>query len=80
MAHTCRRSKDTQTRFVFALAVGLDGRVYSGSGDHTIRVWSGVNGTHLQTLKGHTRDVFSVKVGLFGKVFSGSHDRTIQIW
>jgi WD40 repeat protein len=56
---------------VFALAVGLDGKVYSGSCDTTIRVWSGDGGTHLQTLVGHTGDVFALAVGLDGKVYSG---------
>jgi len=39
---------------VMALAVGLDDKIYSGSEDKTIRVWSGESGAHLQTLHGHT--------------------------
>jgi hypothetical protein len=68
------------TAHVYALAVGLDGKVYSGSGDKTIRVWSGDDGTHLQTLVGHTDYVNSLAVGLDGKVYSGSEDMTIRVW
>jgi hypothetical protein len=39
------------TGYVWALAIGLDGKVYSGSEDKAIRVWSGESGAHLQTLK-----------------------------
>jgi len=35
---------------VTALAVSSDGKVYSGSRDSTVRVWSGVNGALLHTL------------------------------
>ena len=65
---------------VSSLAVGLDGKIYSGSDDRTIRVWSGVDGTHLQTLEGHTEGVTSLAVGLDGRIFSGSYDRTIRVW
>jgi hypothetical protein len=65
---------------VRALAVGRNGKVYSGSVDNTIRVWSGDDGTHLQTLVGHTRGVYALAVGLDGKVYSGSWDMTIRVW
>jgi hypothetical protein len=68
------------TNPVCALAVGLDGKIYSGSADNTIRVWSGDDGTHLQTLVGHTRSVWALTVGLDGKVYSGSWDGTIRVW
>jgi hypothetical protein len=57
--------------FVCAIAVGLDGKVYSGSRDKTIRVWSGESGAHLQTLQGHTQWVSSLTAGLNGKIYSG---------
>jgi WD40 repeat protein len=65
---------------VCSRAVGLDGKVYSGSNDTTIRVWSGDDGTHLQTLVGHTRWVLALAVGLDGKIYSGSWDETIRVW
>jgi WD40 repeat protein len=65
---------------VTSLAVGLDGKIYSGSSDKTIRVWSGEHGAHIQTLEGHTDDVYALAVGLDGKVYSGSEDRTVRVW
>jgi WD40 repeat protein len=69
---------------VHALAVGLDGKVYSGSEDKTIRVWSGTDSTHFQTLKGHTDWVgdwvSALAVGLDGKIYSGSMDGKIHVW
>ena len=67
------------TRGVFSLAVGLDGKVYSGSDDNTIRVWSPDDGAHLYTLEGHTSTVRALAVGPDGKVFSGSPDDT-RVW
>jgi WD40 repeat protein len=43
-------------------------------------VWSGDDGTHLQTLEGHTEGVQAIAVGLDGKVYSGSYDETIRVW
>jgi hypothetical protein len=67
---------------VAALAVGIDGKVYTGaqSGDSTIKVWSGEDGVFLQTLEGHSKDVCSLAVGLDGKIYSGSLDHTIRVW
>jgi WD40 repeat protein len=64
---------------VYALAVGLDGKLYSGSVDKTIRVWSS-DGVHLQTLEGHTETVWTLAVGTNGKVYSGSGDNTVRVW
>ena len=64
---------------VYALAVDLDGRIYSVSGDDTIRVWCGTDGKHLQTLKGHTLSVFALAVGRDGLIYSGSLTR-VKIW
>jgi WD40 repeat protein len=36
------------------LQVGANGNIYSGSADSMIRVWSGDDGTQLNTLVGHT--------------------------
>jgi WD40 repeat protein len=74
------RELEGHALYVRALAVGLDGKVYSGSRDMTIRVWSGDDGTHLQTLVGHTATVCALAVGLDGKVYSGAGDTTIRVW
>jgi hypothetical protein len=65
---------------VYALAVGLTGKVYSGSDGMMIQVWSVENGSHIQTLVGHRAVVSALAVGLTGKVYSGSYDRTIRVW
>ena len=57
-----------QSRGVHALAIGLDGKVYSGSDDKTITAWSGESGTHLQTLSGHAHAVTALAVGLNGNI------------
>jgi hypothetical protein len=74
------RCFDGHTGIVWALVVGLDGKVYSGSADKTIMVWSGESGAHLQTLKGHTSAVSALAVGLDGNICSGSDDCTVRVW
>jgi WD40 repeat protein len=59
--------------------VGLDGNVYSGSYDSTVRVWSPDDGALLQTLTRHTDTVLALAVGPDGKVFSGSGDGIIRV-
>ena len=66
------------TTSVRAIAVGPDGRVYSGASDDTTRVWSSEDGAHLYTLEGHTLPVRSVVVTADGVVFTGSADQTIR--
>jgi hypothetical protein len=65
---------------VKAITVCMRGNVYSGSNDRTVGVWSGVDGTHLRTLRGHERWVHAVAVGADNKVYSGSHDCTVRVW
>jgi WD40 repeat protein len=74
------RTLEGHTRKVVALAVGLDGKIYSGSNDHTIRVWAAEDGAHVQTLVGHARAVTALAVGKDGAVYSGSSDLTIKVW
>jgi WD40 repeat protein len=74
------QSLDGHTRRVRSIAVGLDGKIYSGSEDTTVKVWSGEDGTLLRTLVGHTSVVYALAVGLGGKVYSGSGDHTIRVW
>jgi hypothetical protein len=71
---------------VFALTVGIDGRIYSGQAvDTSVRVWNSsdaedVGAFNASTLEGHTGAVFSLTVGLDGKIYSGSSDKTIRVW
>jgi WD40 repeat protein len=61
--------------------VGVNGTVYSGSDDRTIRAWSGEDGTLLRTLHGHTYEVNSLGVGADGTLFStDSHGKHVRVW
>ena len=64
------------TKAVNVLALGLDGKVYLWAMDLTIRVWSGDDGTHLQTVAHpHVAHVIALAVGLDGNV-----DTAILVW
>eukprot|EP00035_Acanthoeca_spectabilis_P017136 m.357590 g.357590 ORF g.357590 m.357590 type:complete len:336 (-) comp16616_c1_seq4:1730-2737(-) len=78
-----RRTPQTvtgHTDWVYALAVGKEGKVYSGSCDNTVKVWSGSTGALLQTLQGHTNSVRALAIGHDGNVYSGSYDCTVKVW
>jgi WD40 repeat protein len=74
------RSLEGHTAQVWSIAVGMDGKIYSGSENRTIKVWSGEDGTLMHTLAGHTDRVAALAVGLDGNVYSGSDDDTIRVW
>jgi hypothetical protein len=63
--------------YVRALAVTVDGTLFSGASDRTIRVWS--NGEHVRTLIGHTDDVTALAITQ-GRLYSGSYDMTVRVW
>jgi hypothetical protein len=65
---------------VYSLAVGPNGKVYCGSSDGLVRVWSTRDGQLLQTLEGHTDYVGSLAVAPDGTLYSGSDDCTIRVW
>jgi len=56
--------------------VGLDGKVYSGSRDATIRVWSDAS---VDTLEGDTGSVWTLAVGSDGMLYSGTDD-AVCVW
>lgn len=70
--HTCT---------VRSLAVGSDGKVYSGSEDRSICVWCGGTGELLWQLKSHNSYILGIAVG-DEHVFTaaGGQDRTIGVW
>ena len=62
------------------ISVLPDGRVLSGSDDHTIRVWDAITGQCLQTLVGHEKEINCAAVLPNGWVVSGSLDHTLRVW
>ena len=70
------------TGSVHALVLSPDGhRLYSGSGDKTVCVWSTEGGAALQTLQGHTKPVWALVLSPDGqRRYSGSGDSTVRVW
>jgi len=65
---------------VHALLQLSDGRVVSGSGDNTIKIWDLTSGTCLSTWTGQTSSVYALLQLSDGRVVSSSHDKTIKVW
>jgi len=66
---------------VSALAI-QDSKLYSGSADNTIKVWSleaGDFGREIPTLSGHTNAVAALAIH-DSKLYSGSYDQSIKVW
>ena len=74
----CVQTLAGHTSDVFSLAVLLDGKLASGSGDNTVRIWK--DNACLLTLAGHTSDVLALAVLPNGKLVSGSGDMTVRVW
>ena len=65
---------------IHALASSPDGsRIYGGSSDETIKVWSGTDGTLLRSLECSNR-ITSVAIGPDGTLCAGSYDGRVQVW
>ena len=70
---------------VESLAALSDGRLVSGSRDHTVKVWSvpvaaGALALCSATLGGHTDAVLALARLPDGRVASGSEDGTVRVW
>eukprot|EP00660_Eupelagonema_oceanica_P018841 gene18841-18238_t len=62
-------------------AVANGRRVYSASGDQTVRVWDAETGAEVRRLEGHTGVVKSAAVSPDGRrVYSASSDKTVRVW
>jgi hypothetical protein len=72
------RTMAEHTGAVSAVAVLADGRVVSGSGDGTVKLWDPAAGT-VQTMAEHTNWVRAVAVLADGRVVSGSTGGTVFV-
>ena len=63
---------------VYSLAA-VDGKLFSGSSDNTIKIWDIKTGKCTATLQGHKHWVVSLAV-VSGTLFSGSSDGVIKVW
>ena len=74
----CERTLKGHTDLVASMA-GWEGKLISGSGDRTIRVWELETGRPDATLAGHRGAVDALLVH-GGQLFSASKDGTIRAW
>jgi WD40 repeat protein len=67
---------------VYTLVISdSDDRLFSGSGDNTIKVWNTVSKTCITTLEGHKHWVYCLCLSPKQQMlFSGSYDTTIKVW
>ncbi|KAL5565484.1 hypothetical protein UlMin_028648 [Ulmus minor] len=72
-------SLEGHTSTVICLAIGRDNRLYSGSMDHTIRVWDTSTLQCIATLEGHSDSVMSL-ICWDQFLLSASLDGTLKIW
>jgi WD40 repeat protein len=65
---------------VRALVLLADGRLASGCGDNTIRLWDLTSGAETARLDGHGGYVNALALLPDGRLASGSGDNTIRLW
>jgi WD40 repeat protein len=80
--NACLQTLEGHGDSVSSVAVSADGgRLASGSGDTTVKVWDAATGACLQTLEGHGDEVTSVAFSAdSGRFASGSYDTTVKVW
>ncbi len=65
---------------VFALLVLPNGKIVSGGGDGTVRIWDSTNGEQLMELNKHTYRVTTLSVLPDATLVIGYKDKKIRIW
>ena len=64
-----------------SLAVTLEGRVFSGAMDGTVRTWSASSPADVQTLRGHDKAVAALAAQPDGRrLVSGGWDHVACVW
>lgn len=76
----CESTLIGHTSFVKHVSVLPDGRIVSGSGDCTLRIWNITTGVCDHVLIGHTDSIMSVCVLPDGRIASSSADSTLRTW
>jgi WD40 repeat protein len=61
------------------VAVGIDGTVYSGSDDRTLRVWSGLDGSPVRRLQ-LDASVTTIAIGAGSTVVIGDGNNRVSAW
>eukprot|EP00035_Acanthoeca_spectabilis_P008994 m.161317 g.161317 ORF g.161317 m.161317 type:complete len:213 (+) comp14572_c0_seq2:838-1476(+) len=66
---------------IWGLALARDGsKVFSGSEDGTVRVWSARDGAHFETLEVHTGSVYALAMAPNGTLYVGGEEGRIEAW
>jgi WD40 repeat protein len=65
---------------ITCVATLLDGRIVTGSRDHTLKIWNLTTGECEIIFTGHLDEVWCVAVLPDGRIVSGSRDKTLKIW
>lgn len=76
--YSCYQVLEDHSRPVLSLAIAGD-KLFSGSYDYTVKVWSLDTLTRMKTLEGHTDAVRALSVA-DNRLFSGSYDSTVRVW
>jgi hypothetical protein len=74
------RALEGHNSYVSTLALLPDGRLASGSGDHTIKLWDLASGHCTATLAGHSEWVNPLALLPGGRLASGAGSHTIKLW
>lgn len=79
---TCLATLEGHSSIVQCIHQLKDGRLISGSWDHTIRIWDMTQDppVALKTLRGHRSYISCLLELSDGCILSGSYDKTIKMW